>query len=37
MARGDVTLTIGSLSEGVTVSGEAPLIDTSTALKQTVI
>jgi hypothetical protein len=37
IARADVTLEIGSLSEGVTVSGEAPLLDTSTALKQTVI
>ncbi len=37
VARADVTLEIGSLSEGVTVSGEAPLLDTSTALKQTVI
>ncbi len=37
VARADVALEIGSLSEGVTVSGEAPLLDTSTALKQTVI
>ena len=37
IARADVKLEIGSLSEGVTVSGEAPLLDTSTALKQTVI
>ncbi|HUP38856.1 MAG TPA: TonB-dependent receptor [Vicinamibacterales bacterium] len=37
VARADVKLEIGSLSEGVTVSGEAPLLDTSTALKQTVI
>ena len=37
VARADVKLEIGTLAEGVTVSGEAPLLDTSTALKQTVI
>ena len=37
VARADLRLEIGALSEGVTVSGEAPLLDTSTALKQTVI
>ena len=37
MARADLHLEIGTLSEGVTVSGEAPLLDTSTALQQTVI
>jgi hypothetical protein len=37
VARADLHLEIGTLSEGVTVSGEAPLLDTSTALKQTVI
>jgi hypothetical protein len=37
VARADLSLEIGTLSEGVTVSGEAPLLDTSTALKQTVI
>src|SRR5215212_8450684 len=37
VARADLKLEIGSMQEGVTVSGEAPLLDTSTALKQTVI
>jgi hypothetical protein len=37
VARADLNLAIGNLEEGVTVSGEAPLLDTSTALKQTVI
>jgi hypothetical protein len=37
VARADVKLEVGGLEEGVTVSGEAPLLDTSTALKQTVI
>jgi len=36
-ARADLKLEIGTLSEGVTVSGEAPLLDTTTALKQTVL
>jgi hypothetical protein len=33
-ARADLKLEIGALTEGVTVSGEAPLLDTTTALKQ---
>ena len=37
VSRADLKLEIGTLAEGVTVSGEAPLLDTSTALKQTVI
>ena len=37
VARADLKLEIGTLEEGVTVSGEAPLLDTSTALRQTVI
>ena len=37
VSRADLSLEIGTLAEGVTVSGEAPLLDTSTALKQTVI
>jgi hypothetical protein len=37
VARADLRLEIGTMEEGVTVSGEAPLLDTSTALKQTVI
>ena len=36
-ARADLKLEIGTLAEGVTVSGEAPLLDTRTALRQTVI
>lgn len=36
-ARADLKLEIGALSEGVTVSGEAPLLDTSNALKQTTL
>src|SRR5437868_8516881 len=36
-ARADLRLEIGSLAEGVTVSGEAPLLDTTTALRQTVL
>src|SRR5258706_503312 len=36
-ARADLKLEIGSLAEGVTVTGEAPLLDTTTALRQTVI
>jgi hypothetical protein len=36
-ARADLKLQIGSLEEGVTVTGEAPLLDTTSALKQTVI
>jgi hypothetical protein len=37
VSRADLKLEIGTMEEGVTVSGEAPLLDTSTALKQTVI
>lgn len=37
VARADLKLEIGTLQEGITVSGAAPLLDTSTALKQTVI
>ena len=36
-ARADLKLEIGSLTEGVTVTGEAPLLDTTSALKQTVM
>jgi hypothetical protein len=36
-SRADLRLEIGSLEEGVTVTGEAPLLDTTSALKQTVI
>ena len=36
-ARADLTLSIGQLEEGVVVSGEAPLLDTTSALKQTVL
>src|SRR5439155_4281843 len=36
-ARADLKLEIGTLSEGVTVSGEAPLLDTTSALRQTVL
>ena len=36
-ARVDLKLEVGSLQEGVTVTGEAPLIDTTTALAQTVM
>jgi hypothetical protein len=36
-ARADFKLEIGTLAEGVTVSGEAPLLDTTTALRQTVL
>src|SRR3954469_17935876 len=36
-ARGDLKLAIGSMAEGVTVTGEAPLLDTTTALKQVVL
>jgi hypothetical protein len=37
IARADVRLDIGSLQEGVTVTGGAPLLDTKTAFRQTVI
>ena len=36
-ARADLTLPIGQLEEGIVVSGEAPLLDTTSALKQTVL
>src|SRR5205823_4564243 len=36
-ARADLKLEIGSLAEGVTVTGEAPLLDTTNATKQTVL
>ena len=36
-ARADLQLPIGQLEEGIVVSGQAPLIDTTSALKQTVL
>ena len=36
-ARADLSLPIGQLEEGVVVSGESPLLDTTSALKQTVL
>jgi hypothetical protein len=36
-ARADLSLPIGNLEEGVVVSGEAPLLDTTSALRHTVI
>src|SRR5207247_3153151 len=36
-ARADLTLPIGQLEEGVIVSGEALLLDTTSALRQTVL
>ena len=36
-ARADLKLEVGGLQEGVTVTGDAPLLDTTSALKQTVI
>jgi Carboxypeptidase regulatory-like domain len=36
-ARADARLEIGTMEEGIVVSGEAPLLDTSSALKQTVL
>jgi carboxypeptidase family protein len=36
-ARVDLKLEIGTLSEGITVKGESPLLDTTSALKQTVL
>src|SRR5438128_440094 len=36
-ARVDLKLEIGALQEGVTVTGESPLLDTTSALKQTVL
>src|SRR5262249_34488453 len=36
-ARADLTLMVGEIAETVTVSGEAPLLDTSSVLNQTVL
>ena len=36
-SRADARLEIGTMEEGIVVSGQAPLLDTSSALKQTVI
>jgi hypothetical protein len=36
-SRADARLEIGAMEEGIVVSGEAPLLDTTSALKQTVI
>src|SRR5437868_2837408 len=36
-ARVDLKLEIGTLQEGITVKGEPPLLDTASALKQTVL
>ena len=36
-ARADMKLPIGTLEEGIIVRGDSPLLDTGTALKQTVI
>ena len=36
-ARADARLEIGTMEEGIVVSGESPLLDTSSALKQTVL
>lgn len=36
-ARVDLKLEIGALEEGITVSGEAPLLDTTSAMRQTVL
>ena len=36
-SRADARLEIGTMEEGIVVSGEAPLLDTSSALKQTVL
>jgi hypothetical protein len=36
-SRADLTLAIGQLEEGVVVSGEAPLLDTTSALRQTAL
>ncbi len=36
-ARVDLKLQIGALEEGITVSGASPLLDTTTALRQTVL
>jgi hypothetical protein len=37
ISRADLTLPIGQLEEGVVVSGEAALLDTKSALEQTVL
>jgi hypothetical protein len=36
-SRADLRMEIGSMEEGVTVTGEAPLLDTTNATKQTVL
>jgi len=36
-ARVDLKMEIGTLQEGITVKGESPLLDTTSALKQTVL
>jgi hypothetical protein len=36
-SRADLKLQVGTIAEGVTVTGEAPLLDTTSALKQTVL
>jgi len=36
-ARVDPKMEIGTLQEGITVKGESPLLDTTSALKQTVL
>src|SRR3954469_12814517 len=36
-ARVDMKMEIGTLQEGITVKGESPLLDTTSALKQTVL
>ena len=36
-ARVDLKLEVGAVEEGVTVSGQAPLLDTTSALRQTVL
>jgi hypothetical protein len=36
-ARADLKLEVGNLAEGITVTGEAPLLDTTSALNQTVL
>src|SRR5947208_7688280 len=36
-SRADLTLSIGGLEEGIMVSGQAPLLDTTSALRQTVL
>jgi hypothetical protein len=37
VSRADIRLEIGALEEGIIVSGQAPLLDTQTGVKQTVI